>query len=98
MSFVDRVVVEVAAGDGGDGACSFARYKFKAKGGPDGGDGGHGGDVYVRAEATSRRCWTIRYRTIWKADRGVHGKGKNMTGRLRGGRLPPGPPWDRDRR
>jgi GTPase len=80
VSFVDRVVVEVSAGDGGDGACSFARYKFKAKGGPDGGDGGNGGTVYVRAEANLATLLDYRYRTVWKADRGVHGKGKNMTG------------------
>ncbi len=80
MSFVDRVVVDVSAGDGGAGACSFARYKFKAKGGPDGGDGGNGGSVYVRAEANLATLLDYRYRTVWKADRGVHGKGSNMTG------------------
>jgi len=49
--FIDRAVVRVSAGTGGSGACSFARFKYKPKGGPDGGDGGHGGSVYVRADA-----------------------------------------------
>lgn len=80
MSFVDRVVVEVWGGRGGDGACSFARFKYKPKGGPDGGDGGHGGAVVVRAEANLSTLLDYRYRTAWKAERGVHGKGKNWTG------------------
>ncbi|MES2125257.1 MAG: GTPase ObgE [Gemmatimonadota bacterium] len=80
MSFVDRVVVEVWGGRGGDGACSFARFKYKPKGGPDGGDGGHGGAVIVRAETNLSTLLDYRYRTTWKADRGVHGKGKNWTG------------------
>lgn len=81
MSFVDRVTVEVWGGRGGDGACSFARFKFKAKGGPDGGDGGHGGSVYLRADGNLSTLLDYRYRAAWRADRGVHGKGANMTGR-----------------
>ncbi len=81
MSFVDRVTVEVAGGRGGDGVSSFARFKFKAKGGPDGGDGGHGGSVYLRADANLSTLLDYRYRAIWRADRGAHGKGANMTGR-----------------
>ena len=80
MSFVDRVIVEVKAGRGGDGASSFARFKFKPKGGPDGGDGGHGGSVYVRADANLATLLDYRYRTAWKANDGVHGKGKTWTG------------------
>lgn len=80
MSFVDKVIVEVAGGRGGDGACSFARFKYKPKGGPDGGDGGHGGSVLVRAESNLSTLLDYRYRTIWKAERGVHGKGKTWTG------------------
>ncbi len=79
--FIDRAVVRVAAGTGGSGACSFARFKFKPKGGPDGGDGGNGGSIYVRAETNLTTLLDYRYRTVWKAERGEHGKGKNMTGR-----------------
>ena len=80
MSFVDRVTVEVAAGRGGDGASSFARFKYQPKGGPDGGDGGNGGSVYLRADGNLSTLLDYRYRATWKADRGVHGKGKKMTG------------------
>ncbi|MEI2721252.1 MAG: GTPase ObgE [Gemmatimonadales bacterium] len=92
MSFVDRVVVEVQGGGGGDGASSFARFKFKAKGGPDGGDGGNGGSVYVRAESNLATLLDYRYRTSWKAERGGHGKGKNMTGASRDDVIMPVPP------
>ncbi len=80
MSFVDRVTVEVHGGRGGDGACSFARFKYQPKGGPDGGDGGHGGSVWLRADNNLSTLLDYRYRATWRADRGVHGKGKNMTG------------------
>ncbi len=79
--FIDRAVVHVVGGPGGAGACSFRREKFVPKGGPDGGDGGPGGSVYVRAEANLTTLLDYRYRTHWKAERGQHGKGKNMTGK-----------------
>jgi GTP-binding protein len=78
--FIDRAVVQVAAGTGGSGACSFARFKYKPKGGPDGGDGGRGGSIYVRADANLATLLDYRYRTVWKAERGEHGKGKTQTG------------------
>ena len=81
MSFVDRAVVRVVAGTGGSGAASFARFKHKPKGGPDGGDGGHGATVYVRADSNLTTLLDYRYRTIWRAERGQHGKGKTQTGR-----------------
>ena len=80
MSFVDQVVVQIAAGTGGSGASSFARFKYVPKGGPDGGDGGNGGNVYVRADSNLTTLLDYRYRTVWNAERGQHGKGKNMTG------------------
>jgi GTP-binding protein len=80
VSFVDRVEVDVWAGSGGNGASSFARFKFKAKGGPDGGNGGHGGSVFVRADSNLATLLDYRYRALWRAERGGHGKGKNMTG------------------
>jgi GTP-binding protein len=79
--FIDHVTIHVTAGTGGSGAASFARFKYKPKGGPDGGDGGHGGSVYVQAAANLATLLDYRYRTVWKAERGLHGKGKNMTGR-----------------
>jgi GTPase len=79
--FIDRAVVHVVGGAGGAGASSFRREKFVPKGGPDGGDGGPGGSVFVRAEANLATLLDYRYRTSWKAERGVHGKGKNMTGK-----------------
>src|SRR2546430_7284856 len=79
--FIDRAVVQVVGGAGGAGASSFRREKFVPKGGPDGGDGGAGGSVYVRADPNLATLLDYRYRTHWKAERGQHGKGKNMTGR-----------------
>ena len=78
--FIDRAVVRVVAGTGGSGASSFARFKYKPKGGPDGGDGGHGGSVYVRGDANLATLLDYRYRTVWKAERAEHGKGKTQTG------------------
>lgn len=78
--FIDRAEVKVIAGTGGSGASSFARFKYKPKGGPDGGDGGHGGHVYVRGDRNLSTLLDYRYRTVWKAARGAHGKGKNWTG------------------
>jgi GTPase len=78
--FIDRAVVRVVAGTGGSGASSFARFKYKPKGGPDGGDGGRGGSIYVRADGNLATLLDYRYRTVWKAERGQHGRGKTQTG------------------
>jgi GTPase len=78
--FIDRAMVRVVAGTGGSGASSFARFKYKPKGGPDGGDGGHGGSIYVRGDANLATLLDYRYRNVWKAERGEHGKGKTQTG------------------
>ena len=80
MSFIDRAVVRVVAGTGGSGACSFARFKYVPKGGPDGGDGGRGGSIYLRGDGNLSTLLDFRYRTEWKAERGQHGKGKTWTG------------------
>ena len=77
---IDRAVVRVVGGTGGSGASSFARFKYKPKGGPDGGDGGHGGSVYVRADPNLATLLDYRYRNLWKAERGEHGKGATKTG------------------
>jgi GTP-binding protein len=80
MMLIDRAVVRVVAGTGGSGASSFARFKFKPKGGPDGGDGGRGGSVYVKGDPNLATLLDYRYRTLWKAERGDHGKGATKTG------------------
>jgi GTP-binding protein len=90
--FIDRAVVHVTGGAGGAGASSFRREKFVPKGGPDGGDGGSGGSVHVRADANLATLLDYRYRTHWKAERGQHGKGKNMTGRSGADLVLPVPP------
>jgi GTP-binding protein len=78
--FIDRVVVRVEAGTGGSGASSMRREKFVPKGGPDGGDGGRGGDVIVRADRNLGTLLDYTYRDSWKAERGDHGSGSNKYG------------------
>jgi GTP-binding protein len=79
--FVDEVDVQVAAGDGGRGCVSFRREKFIPRGGPDGGDGGHGGSVYLRASPHHNTLIHYRFHPDFKAQRGGHGEGSNRTGR-----------------
>jgi GTP-binding protein len=79
--FIDRVVVRIEAGTGGSGQVSFRREKFVPMGGPDGGDGGRGGDVYVKADGNMATLLDYTYRDAWTADRGAHGEGSNRTGR-----------------
>src|SRR2546426_8633287 len=90
--FIDRAVVQVIGGPGGAGASSFRREKFVPKGGPDGGDGGPGGSVYVRADPNLATLLDYRYRSHWKAERGQHGKGKNMTSKTGADLYLPVPP------
>jgi len=79
--FVDRVLVHVEAGTGGSGQTSFRREKYVPMGGPDGGDGGRGGNVIVRADRNLVTLLDYTYRDVWKAERGQHGEGNNRTGR-----------------
>ncbi len=78
--FIDRVIVRVTAGSGGSGIASFRREKFAPLGGPDGGDGGKGGDVIVRADANLATLLDFTYRDHWEAESGKHGSGSNKTG------------------
>jgi GTPase len=79
--FVDRIKVLALAGKGGRGSVSFRREKFVPKGGPDGGDGGRGGDVILRADRHVDNLANLFYEPIIKAKNGSHGKGKKMAGR-----------------
>jgi len=79
--FVDRVKVFVQAGKGGRGCVSFRREKFVPKGGPDGGDGGRGGDVILRADRHVDNLANLFYEPLIKAKDGGHGMGKKMAGR-----------------
>src|SRR5437870_13245884 len=78
--FVDRIKVFVQAGKGGRGCVSFRREKFVPKGGPDGGDGGRGGDVILLGDRHVENLTNLFYEPIVRAKNGVHGKGKKMTG------------------
>lgn len=91
--FVDRAVIEIIAGTGGSGAESFRRETGVPRGGPNGGDGGRGGDIILVADGQLTTLLDFSYRRHYKADRGQHGMGSNKTGR--GGsdlelRVPPG--------
>jgi len=79
--FVDRIKVFAQAGSGGRGSVSFRREKFVPKGGPDGGDGGRGGDVILRADCHTDNLSNLFYEPIIKAKNGGHGMGKKMAGR-----------------
>jgi GTP-binding protein len=89
---IDRVVVHVEAGTGGSGAASFRREWRVPLGGPDGGDGGRGGDVYVRADANLATLLDYTYRDTWTAERAEHGMGSNKTGRSSADVVLPVPP------
>ncbi len=78
--FVDRVTVEIQAGKGGDGCCSFRREKFVPRGGPDGGDGGNGGSIVVVAEPGVDSLTALIHRKHWKAKSGTPGGGSNRHG------------------
>ena len=80
MKFLDQAKIYVKAGDGGAGAVSFRREKFIEFGGPDGGDGGRGGDVWVECADGLNTLIDYRYQQHFKARIGVHGMGRNRTG------------------
>ncbi len=80
MKFVDEATIDVAAGDGGNGCASFRHEKYKEFGGPDGGDGGRGGNIYAVADASLNTLVDFRYTRRFEAHRGEHGKGSDMFG------------------
>ena len=81
MKFLDQVKIYIKAGNGGDGSPSFRREKFIEYGGPDGGDGGKGGSVILKAEQNLNTLIDYRYQQHHKAERGDNGAGQNKTGK-----------------
>jgi GTP-binding protein len=79
--FIDRAKIKVKAGDGGDGVTAFRREKFVPRGGPSGGDGGRGGDVWLEADESLNTLLHLRYNPEHRAERGRHGEGSNRHGR-----------------
>ncbi|PLX84920.1 MAG: GTPase ObgE [Desulfuromonas sp.] len=81
MKFIDEVKIHIKAGDGGRGCLSFRREKFIPRGGPDGGDGGHGGDVFFQVASGLSTLLDFRYKVHYKAGNGAHGMGKDRHGK-----------------
>jgi GTP-binding protein len=81
MKFVDEARINVEAGDGGRGSSSFRREKFVPRGGPDGGDGGKGGDVVIVGRSNLTSLLDFRYKRIYRAETGTNGGGRNKKGR-----------------
>ena len=79
--FVDKVRITVCGGRGGDGAVAFHREKYVAAGGPDGGDGGHGGSVVLRVNDNMTTLLDFRYKRKYSAESGVNGQGRRMSGK-----------------
>jgi GTPase len=79
--FIDRAKINVKAGNGGDGSASFRREKFVPKGGPDGGDGGRGGSVYLRVNPDLNTLLPFHYKQNYKAEQGGGGRGQKMQGK-----------------
>ncbi len=81
MKFIDEATITVRSGDGGRGCVSFRREKFVPKGGPDGGDGGRGGDVIIKASPRKRTLYDFRYQRNLAAKNGGYGQGAQKTGK-----------------
>jgi GTP-binding protein len=79
--FVDECTVKLAAGDGGRGCVSFRREKYEPWGGPNGGDGGKGGDVVLLGDVNTNNLVDYKFQPHWRAERGEHGQGKDCNGR-----------------
>jgi len=81
VKFIDEATITVQSGNGGRGCVSFRREKYVPRGGPDGGDGGKGGDIVLRSSAHRRTLLPFRFKHIFNAPNGAHGQGKQKTGR-----------------
>ena len=97
--FVDECVIKATAGDGGRGCVSFRREKYEPWGGPNGGDGGAGGDIVLLGSHDTNNLVDFKFKPHWKAGRGEHGLGKDCNGKEgRDAELQAAPGDDRDRR
>ena len=81
MKFVDEAIIRVYAGNGGNGCVSFRREKFIPLGGPDGGDGGGGGSVWLSADEGINTLVDFRHQRVYRAPRGENGMGRQMAGK-----------------
>lgn len=81
MQFVDEVLISVSGGNGGNGCISFRREKYIPKGGPDGGNGGDGGNVYIIADKNINTLVDFKFKKIFQAENGYNGKGNDCTGK-----------------
>ena len=79
--FIDRTKIRVQGGNGGNGVTAFRREKFVPRGGPSGGDGGRGGDVWMVADDSLNTLLHLRYNPLHVAGRGLHGEGSNRSGK-----------------
>lgn len=81
MKFIDEALITVQSGDGGRGCVSLRREKYVPRGGPDGGDGGKGGDVILKSSLRRRTLYPFQFKRQFKAQKGAHGQGKQKTGK-----------------
>jgi GTP-binding protein len=81
VKFIDEAIITVQSGDGGKGCVSFRREKFIPRGGPDGGDGGKGGDIVLKTTSRKRTLYQFQFKKHFKAENGSHGQGKQKTGK-----------------
>ncbi|MBW2470044.1 MAG: GTPase ObgE [Deltaproteobacteria bacterium] len=81
MKFIDEALITVQSGNGGRGCVSLRREKYVPRGGPDGGDGGKGGDVILRSSLRRRTLYPFQFKRQFKAQNGAHGQGKQKTGK-----------------
>jgi GTP-binding protein len=81
VKFIDEAIITIQSGNGGKGCVSFRREKFIPRGGPDGGDGGKGGDVVFKTTSQKRTLYDFKFKKIFKAENGGHGEGNQKTGK-----------------
>ncbi|QCI17204.1 Obg family GTPase CgtA [Buchnera aphidicola (Aphis helianthi)] len=81
MKFIDQTVIQVIAGNGGNGCVNFRREKYVPKGGPDGGDGGNGGNIWIESNNNLNTLIDFRFKKVFQAEHGSNGLGKNCSGK-----------------